>query len=327
VSSPGTISARMALRTVRLGESYGIDVRTLYDAAGLSRRALEAEDARVPYAASDAMVEELAARVGAAGLGLRFALATGDDPYGVLGLVLMASPTLREGLVRVERYQRLWGDGDRFAVVVNGGSGIVRFAAHGPPRLAHAVLAECALAEVVRGARRLTGREVRPRAVRFAHASLDRGEALNRFFGRAPVFRAERSEVEIDADVLDQPLRDSNATYLRLFERDAARQLSRLPAIASLAGQLRELLRLELAGGAPSLALLARRFHMSPRTLQRRLGSEGTTFQAVLDVARRETALALVERGASRAEIAWLVGFSDTSALHRALRRWRRAAS
>jgi AraC-like DNA-binding protein len=62
---------------------------------------------------------------------------------------------------------------------------------------------------------------------------------------------------------------------------------------------------------------------MSARHLQRGLSSEGTSFQALLDDARRELAVRhLADPGATVANVAWLVGFSEPSAFHRAYRRW-----
>ena len=61
---------------------------------------------------------------------------------------------------------------------------------------------------------------------------------------------------------------------------------------------------------------------MSARNLQRKLSAEGTTFQSVLDDALRALAVRhLAAPGATVAKVAWLVGFSEPSAFHRAFRR------
>ena len=78
-----------------------------------------------------------------------------------------------------------------------------------------------------------------------------------------------------------------------------------------------------MKGEAPSISGIARAMAMSERNLQRRLAAEGTTFQSVLDAARRELAIRhLSDPGATVAKVAWLVGFSEPSAFHRAFRRW-----
>jgi AraC-like DNA-binding protein len=62
---------------------------------------------------------------------------------------------------------------------------------------------------------------------------------------------------------------------------------------------------------------------MSERTLQRRLGGEGTSVQALLDEVRHRISLRqLAESRQSIAEISYLLGFAEVRAFHRAFKRW-----
>jgi AraC-like DNA-binding protein len=62
---------------------------------------------------------------------------------------------------------------------------------------------------------------------------------------------------------------------------------------------------------------------MSPRTLQRRLADEQTSYQALVREVREDLASGyLTESRLSISEIAYLLGFSDVSTFHRAFRRW-----
>jgi AraC-like DNA-binding protein len=62
---------------------------------------------------------------------------------------------------------------------------------------------------------------------------------------------------------------------------------------------------------------------MSARSLQRRLGDEGTSFDAVIDELRRDLAHRyLADPRIAIAEVAYLLGFSEPSAFHRAFKRW-----
>jgi AraC-like DNA-binding protein len=82
-----------------------------------------------------------------------------------------------------------------------------------------------------------------------------------------------------------------------------------------------------LPSGAFSEADLAEALHISPRTLQRRLADEGTSFKVLLDEARRELALRLIgERRMSIKETSYLLGFSEPGNFSRAFRRWTGAA-
>ena len=66
---------------------------------------------------------------------------------------------------------------------------------------------------------------------------------------------------------------------------------------------------------------------MSKRTLQRLLRAEGTTYAAILQQTRCSLAMHdLRNTGMSSAEIAFLLGVSETSSFHRAFRTWTGSA-
>jgi AraC-like DNA-binding protein len=62
--------------------------------------------------------------------------------------------------------------------------------------------------------------------------------------------------------------------------------------------------------------------HMTPRTLQRRLRDEGTTFRALVDASRKSILLDCVERNAPAHEIMRSAGYTNPKAFRRALKRW-----
>jgi AraC-like DNA-binding protein len=62
---------------------------------------------------------------------------------------------------------------------------------------------------------------------------------------------------------------------------------------------------------------------MSERSLRRGLSAEGTGYREVLDGLRHQRAVELLSSSrCSIAEVAYLLGFSEASAFHRAFRRW-----
>jgi AraC-like DNA-binding protein len=61
----------------------------------------------------------------------------------------------------------------------------------------------------------------------------------------------------------------------------------------------------------------------SPRTLQRQLQLEGTTYQAVLtDTRKRLARHYLTHSDMTTAEIAYLLAYEDTNSFYRAFRTW-----
>ena len=98
--------------------------------------------------------------------------------------------------------------------------------------------------------------------------------------------------------------------------------MSREP-VRGLKADVRAALAIELRGGDPSAERVAAALSMHPKTLTRHLRSEGTTFRRLLDELRRQLAERyLRQAGLSVEEVAFLLGYSEASAFHRAFRRW-----
>jgi len=318
-----TISAAMVLRLVKLLEAHGVAANPLLAAAGLSRQVLETPANRVTYAASDRLLDAAAEALGASALGLELALTRSDESYGAAGLLLVTGATFRQGLSRSLAYQRLWGDGERFSLVPEAHGCSVRFRHPGQSPLARAITAECALVEVLEALRALVDPDALPLGVDFAHAPLGDVTALADHFGVVPRFEQADNRVLLASEVVDRPMHAFRDFLGAAFERQAARALSLLPAGDSVSERVRPLLVGE-SGMHRSVGDVAKALRLSPRTLQRRLLQEGTSFRQLFDEAQRLLALELEHAGVPAKEIAYRLGFEDPSALSRARRRWRR---
>ena len=68
---------------------------------------------------------------------------------------------------------------------------------------------------------------------------------------------------------------------------------------------------------------IAKRLACSPRTFQRKLKQAGTSYTCLLDEMRQQLSVHyLREAPIAVSEIAFLLGFSESSAFHRAFKRW-----
>jgi AraC-like DNA-binding protein len=233
----------------------------------------------------------------------------------------MSSNDYRQGLGRAFAFQRLWGDGERFCLSDEQGSCVVRFRHPGSSPLARAVLAECALAEVLLGARRLVALDVDAHAVAFAHSPLGNGSELAAWFGATPRHGAPDSSLTLAPEVSDRPLHVLRDALSAAFTEQCQRALAALPAGSALMQRVRGVVRDEMEGQL-TLRSAAAKLRMSARTLQRGLSREGTSFRQIVDGERRAFADELIARGAATKEAALAVGFADQSALARARRRW-----
>lgn len=176
---------------------------------------------------------------------------------------------------------------------------------------------ELALALAIHRLRRATEERVVPGAVWFAHARPRDLSALVSFFGDAIEFGREDSGFEL-ADPLPT-MKHADAQTAEAMARMLADRVEPRATFASrVAALAAESLPKELDAAA-----IADAFHMSPRTLQRRLEGEGTALTDVVARARREVAERLLsDASVPLAEVAARCGFSELATFSRAFKRW-----
>jgi AraC-like DNA-binding protein len=160
--------------------------------------------------------------------------------------------------------------------------------------------------------------------VLFTHAQPERIEEYERTFGPGRLrFGAPFNGFSFDRRALELPLQGSDPKLNDLLRKHAELLLAELPKAQSLTEKVRDMIAQQLSGGNPNAERIAHELHISPRTLGRKLEHEGTTFKELLSDMRRRAAIRYVgghDLGLS--EIAFLLGFSQTAAFHRAFKRW-----
>lgn len=293
----------------------------LLGAGGLDEVVLADPDGRIPLLSLYDVIEAATAATGDECLGLHLATELDLDDLDALGFLMITSSTFGTSLERMLRYQRLWNDGERYAMEVKGETVHFTYEQYGPRRPAHAQLAQLAFCDfVVNGGRMIPGLEVD--AVRFRQPRPPDASEYDKVLGVPVAFGVPLDQVLFQARLLDLPLPDAKAALCRFFERYADERLARLPTTGSFLERVRGLLRQGLPDGKVKLEHVAAELHMSPRTLQRRLGDEGTSLHSELEEIRRQQALYFLESGAAIAELSWLLGYAEPSAFHRAFKRW-----
>ena len=311
------------MRLLEFAAARGHDPEAACRSAGLSFAAMRDPAFRVAYGSAERLSMHILELSRDPNFGLHLAQSVQDPRTFDAGLLMMmASPSLRVALERMERYQRYWGDGSRARLLVRASGVCIRYALPGASGEYQRHADECALAEVVLGARALTGRALQPNAVRFRHAAPPNIREHAALFGTQLEFAAAHTELELDNADVDAPMPHANETYRAIFQEQVERALSRLPNQSGLAQNVRDAVQAALAAGDCTLASTARTLGVSTRTLQRRLQAEGTSFAEVIDALRSELAREYLSRELPVQEIAWLLGYAEPSAFHHAFKRW-----
>ncbi|WLG53491.1 AraC family transcriptional regulator [Pseudomonas sp. FP1742] len=142
-------------------------------------------------------------------------------------------------------------------------------------------------------------------------------------WGSNLTFGAERTEIEFASRYLQLPVVQDLAS-LKVFLRTAPQWLViRFRNADGLGAQVRQRLRNTHYSQWPTLQAFALEQHLSPSTFRRKLEREGCSYQEIKDEVRRAVAIEQLRKSPmSIGEIAELTGFQETSAFHRAFKKW-----
>jgi len=318
----GSVLSALTSSVLDAAAELGLDVAALRAEAGLDPALLADPDARIPLGQHFRLWELLSRRP----IGLELGARLGLEGMGAVGYAMQHGTTVGQALEWLERYRavvhpdvmarperRPAPDGERLVFVK-------------PPVAAFASLREpleAQAAATVSVMRALAGAPVPVLAVGFPLARPEDDRRHRAFFGCAVEWATPALEIAFDAAWLGRPLPRADAHLFGYLARRAAELLAALPAEDRAATRVRREIGVLLAHGEPRLAEVAKRLGLSARTLHRRLQSEETTFAALIDEARRDRALLLLEDPRlSASEIAFLVGYSEPAPFFRAFRRW-----
>ena len=195
------------------------------------------------------------------------------------------------GLDRIVAFSRLLHDAGRTEMEREGGIARVYPGCRGLPFDPPRQVAEFTTASVVLLGRMVTGQQWSPREVHFTHRAPTKLREHQRIFGVTPIFDAKETMVVLDASVLAMPVRTGGSQIGAYLEAYARELLARLPETeTSVRARVERALATGVTHGIPDVGAVASQLAMTPRTLQRRLSDEGTTFAELSDRVRRSAA-------------------------------------
>jgi AraC-like DNA-binding protein len=170
----------------------------------------------------------------------------------------------------------------------------------------------------------LAGRRIRLTLAEFAHPRPEYAQEYAVMYSQHLRFDAERTAVRFDARQLATPIVQDERSLPKFLRTAPQSVFLKYRNDDGCAARVRRRLRGSLGAAAwPRLETVARELRLAPTTLRRRLEAEGTSYQRIKDELRRDAAIHHLRDGRlSVAEIAALLGFQETSAFHRAFKRW-----
>jgi AraC-like DNA-binding protein len=291
-------------------------------AAGFGSAEFANPDTRVSHRLMMHLLELCVTASGDPSLGLR----AGEQLEPANGDVLAhASPfvaTLGDAMRCISQYLRLVSDVEE--VTLAGAGDFVEWRFRSTDGVARpAAVNDFIIASMLKLARLRLAKYEPPTELRFMHERPSYADAYDRFETRV-VFGAPYNAIVLPKSRLAMAMQRKALPGQTAFELHARQVLQRMNRKDGLSGRVREEVALHLSTGVVSMNWIAEHLAMSVATLRRRLGDESTTYAEVVDDIRKQLAdRYLKERALTVSEIAFLLGFANVTAFHRAFKRWR----
>lgn len=321
------VEARLLKVFTDLLEARGCDCSALLGKVGIDASSLADSKSMISVLEVGLLLDEAAAALGDPALGVNLGQAVPPGFSGLLGQLMLASPTVRDMLVVCVRYT---GVHIRFANAdfeeLDGGIGRLSWIdppSYEGPRI-H--LNGFFMSVLVARIRTAAGSGWQPLATQFVHGVPPGLKRYQEVFGPRLRFEQEKNAILVDPTAMAKRMPEQTVTpdmyssFLDLGNRVRV-EADLAPGIV---GSVRSAITARLeAGGGHDLEAIARMLDMPTRSLQYRLEQAGTSFERVLSDTRRLLAERyLRDSNLSMAEIAARIGFAEQSVFTRASQKW-----
>jgi len=297
-------------------ERLGHDVDALLADVGLSRRDLDQRDGRISCDVLGSLISRAQLKRFTPNLGLAVALATPLGAYPLLDYLILTSDTVGDGLEQLARYLLITGS--PVSVELHAGGDPVRVEIKTVSPFGYefeAALIVLRFREEADGIFTVVG-------ISFQHQP-DDVAAFERALGCPVLTGASWNGLTIETSICRLAMRRRDPTLRKFLESQAEGVLASMPARPGIAADVRRAVASLIRAGAPRMSAIARQLGLSERTLHRRLADDGVSYQELVEEVRRAAAGRYLDDSTlAIGEIAYLLGYSEPAAFHRAFRRW-----
>ena len=254
-------------------------------------------------------------------VGLLLGTETKTERFPAMGLAALSTENCGAAVNQMARYKRLTCPEEVLQQVDDEEWGI-QFRWLLAEEVEPHVLIECCFAWVLSIARHGTGTRISPLRVEFTQSRAHQ-KAIERHFGCPVVCGAAHNAIVFRASDAQRPLVTRNAELLVMLAPQYEAELKEQTADEDFAERVRGAIQQKLTGRRPTIDDIADALHISSRTLQRRLRDAGSSFQRLLEEARRRLARYYLNNSVLElSEAAYLLGYEDANSFVRAFRTW-----
>ncbi|KIC39080.1 hypothetical protein RA27_17530 [Ruegeria sp. ANG-R] len=254
-----------------------------------------------------------------AGIGTR--LSVGD--LGPVGIALSLSQSIDVGISRFSRFSNALQGGTESQWVEDGGMCVFTYRVSDPKIWPRKQDSEFSLASLVHIVRSSFWSRWSPDEVHFEHEAPHDVRPLQALFGCKIRFAQPINRFLVEKERCLATARTEDPAHLMALERHITEIMGSTLHCSTLSASVSALIDASLGLSPVTLARVARVLKLTPRSLQRKLSLEGTSFREVLERQRKDKAKVLLSNPNIKvSDVSERLGYSDPTAFWRAWKSW-----
>ena len=301
----------------------GIDAKTLYAKAGLPAPELIDVETDLSGDGVAQLFDDASRAANDPCIGLAWAEAFPIGGTGLVGYLLLNSPTIGAAMATVARYAVLFRQPMTVQFEENDDGGLLWWRWPEALTAPYTQYGTFSLALFILRLRMVTEPKWEPLSVEFQGEPLTCKEKVRHILGPNVQFGSDKNALQVDTVTLNTPIRTADPRLRPILEKLGKQMIAEVPALDDIASVVRNAILDFLPLGRATLEEVATHLGLSGRTLQSRLAQASTTFESVLSETLKSRAEHLLRAtDLSLTDIALLLGFSELSAFTRASHRW-----
>lgn len=318
------VPVRYYLRLADVLARYQVDIAAVFRELDFPATLLTDADAMLGFSQVEALIAHLNRRTGRSDLGYELGKLLSVSSHSIVGFGMLSSPDVEQSLRFVARYFKLVMPSFRLRFDSSRDSTELHFT----PLVAmqHDCLTfhlEAIGMAALRDVLDLTGGRAPPCRISLSMPRPPHAQRYAEVRGLEAEFGVEAVpgvRLSFAGALRDYPLTMADPNALKVAEERCRTQVAHAASIRQFAGWVAMTLR-EVGEGLPTLAELAAMLNISPRTLNRYLEREGTSFRKLAGGIQHELARERLAAGTmSVTEVAYSLGFNDPANFTRSFR-------
>ena len=302
--------------------AHGVDTEQLLRGAGISEEILGKPQARIAVEKLAKLVQGIWQAMQDENMGLTPHPCKIGTFY-LMGKLAIHEPCLEKALKIAIRFYKLVEDDYHLYLTHEGNEVTLNYCFHYPELDPDHFLAEFTMIAWHRFASWLVGKHIVLRRSTFVYPRPPHVDEYKFLFPCTHKFAQPINSLTFHKKYLLHPVVQTDESLKEYFRRTPVDILLKPENDESYTTRIRLMIETTAEKGFPDFEAVAARLNMSSQTLRRRLKMEGTSYQGIKDIIRRDIAIYhLTKQGLPVSDIALRVGFTEPGAFIRAFKSW-----